>query len=74
MTLSVRIKTGCKDSSVTVKDGIYFVNVKARPFKNSANLELIELLSNYFDCTKSSIKILRGLKSKDKVVLLKDED
>lgn len=44
------------------------VKVKAPPVDGMANQALIELLSDYFAVKKTSIKLLRGLTSRHKMV------
>ena len=62
MIIDVSVKTSCKKSQLIIKDGVYHIHLKGKPINNSANLELIDLLSSYFNTSKSSVKILRGLK------------
>lgn len=68
MNISVRIKCGCSKQSISVKDGIYSVSVCSKAYKNAANIELIELLSKHFHIAKSYITILKGHKSRIKLV------
>ncbi len=42
------------------------VSLKAPPTKNKANSELIEVLSRVFDVSKSEIKFISGMQSKEK--------
>jgi uncharacterized protein YggU (UPF0235/DUF167 family) len=68
MKLNVRIKPNASRSKVEKTDQGYTVFVTQPPIENKANLALIESLSDYFDIPKSRIKIVAGLKSKNKVV------
>lgn len=68
MILQIKVKTSSSKSGISIKDDVYFVSLKSTPQKNKANIELIEVLSSYFNTPKSSVKILRGLKSKRKLV------
>jgi len=66
--IEVKVSTNSKNSEV-IKDGdSYKVKLKSKPHGNVANFELINLLSEYFKIPKTSIKILRGLKSRNKLV------
>ncbi len=68
MVIEVKVKTSCRSSKVSFEKSIYQVCLKSKPYKNKANIELIDLLSDYFNTSKSSVKILKGLKGKQKLV------
>jgi hypothetical protein len=44
------------------------VKLKAPPKKGKANKELIEVLADYFNVKKTDVQIIRGLKSRDKII------
>jgi hypothetical protein len=50
------------------------VRVNAPPVGGSANEELVEVLAEKFSIKKSSIKIIRGQTSKDKIVEIEGKD
>lgn len=68
MIIKARVKTGRDKFSVVAKKESDFwqINVKSRPENNKANMEIIKELSKEY----SSVKILKGLKSKEKVIEL----
>lgn len=69
MKIEVVVKTNSQKAEVShLKGNTYSARLCSRPHENMANVELIGVLSEYFQCPKSSIKILRGLKSKIKLV------
>ncbi|MBW2966270.1 DUF167 domain-containing protein [Candidatus Woesearchaeota archaeon] len=69
MIISVFIVPNSKNSEVIKISGNgYKVKVDAPALKNKANKRLIEVLSEYFKVSKSSISIIRGIKSKSKIV------
>jgi uncharacterized protein YggU (UPF0235/DUF167 family) len=68
VVIQVRVKTSSPKVEISFKDEVYTVSLKSTPLKNKANIELIDLLSSYFNTSKSSVKILRGFKSKRKLV------
>lgn len=70
--VSVKARTGKRD--ISIEDDIYVVRLRSKPVKNSANIELINLLSEYFDIPKTSITILKGLKSKYKLIEIVDSE
>ena len=74
MIVEVSVKTSAKNSFIQKKENIYHVSIKSKAVNNAANLELIDILSKYFNVSKSSVKILRGIKSKRKLIeILEDE-
>lgn len=68
MVIQVTVKTSSKQKSITIIEGIYYISLKSKAFKNAANIELIDTISSYFHTSKSSVKILRGLKSRKKLI------
>lgn len=69
MTISIKVKTKQQKSKVEkLEDSSYLVSVKALPDKNKANIEIINLLSKYFNVTKSQIEIKSGKTSSRKIV------
>ena len=69
MTISIKVKTKQQKSKVEkLEDSSYLVSVKALPDKNKANIEIINLLSEYFNVTKSQIEIKSGKTSSRKIV------
>ena len=73
MIINVKVKTSSRSKNVLVKDSVYLVSLKGTPHNNKANIELIDVLSSYFNTSKSSVKILKGLKSKNKIVKILEE-
>lgn len=57
---------------VSVDDGILRVKIRAKPQNNAANEEVIELLSNSLNVPKNYILITLGVKSKNKILLIKE--
>ncbi|MFA6486111.1 MAG: DUF167 domain-containing protein [Candidatus Magasanikbacteria bacterium] len=49
-------------------DGSFRIRLTAAPVDGKANDALTKLLAEHFDTSKSKIKIVRGLTSKNKVV------
>jgi uncharacterized protein (TIGR00251 family) len=46
----------------------YIIKLNSSPEKGKANSELIKILSDYFEIKKTKIAILKGLKSRLKLV------
>lgn len=75
MKIQIRVKTGQKINKVEYlkEEDKYIVSTKAQGRENKANLSVIDILADYFDVIKSSIKIVSGFKSKDKVVEIESD-
>jgi len=69
MKINVSVKPNAKTSEVIkVDENNFKVKVDAPAVEGEANKRLIEILADYFDVPKSSIRILKGLKSRNKTV------
>ena len=69
MIIEITVKTKQKTSKVEkIDDKTYKVFVKSTPTQNKANIEIVKLLSDYFNVAKSDIKIKLGKTSSKKVV------
>lgn len=65
MRLEIRVVPNAKRFSISLKDNIIKVYVRARAEDNAANGELVELLSEALGC---KVRIAHGLKSRSKVL------
>ncbi|MEW6214742.1 MAG: DUF167 domain-containing protein [Nitrospirota bacterium] len=72
MKLFITVKPKSRREKVEKTDNGYVVYVKEQPVDNKANLALIRLLSEHFGVPKSQITIVSGMKSKHKVVGIKN--
>ncbi len=68
MRIKVKVFPNKKEEKVIERDGIYLVYLTERPVKGKANKELINVISRYFKVSKSKIRIIKGLKSKEKTI------
>ncbi|MCX5711499.1 MAG: DUF167 domain-containing protein [Candidatus Omnitrophica bacterium] len=67
--LTVKVKVNSRVEKVErINDNEFHLKVKAPAKEGRANEAVVELLSEYFDISKSRITILKGLKSKSKTV------
>jgi len=67
--ISVRVTTGAKEVRVTkTGENSYEIRVDAKAVSGQANKRLLEILSEHLGVPKSRITIVRGAKSRDKVV------
>jgi len=73
MKISVTITPNAREASVAKNSsGGYSVKVISPSREGRANKELIDLLSQHLDVSKSNIEIIRGLKSRNKIVNIND--
>ena len=63
--IEVKVKTNCGKNKIILKNDKYFVELNAKPKNNEANIELIKFLSKEF---KKRLRIVRGLKSRKKLI------
>jgi len=65
---SVKVIPNSKKAKIEEDSNNLKVHVTSPASESRANRELIEILSKHFNTKKSNIKILRGTKSRDKLV------
>ncbi len=71
MKINVTVKPNSKIESVEQIDDLnYILKFNVLPVDNAANKKVVEMLSDYFKKPKTSIQIIKGFKSKNKVVEL----
>ncbi|MFA5157110.1 MAG: DUF167 domain-containing protein [Candidatus Omnitrophota bacterium] len=71
--ISVKVKPGSRQEEIEKLTEVSFlIRVKAAAHEGKANTAAIKLLSEYFDIPKSRIIIVRGEKSRDKVIDITD--
>ncbi len=70
MQIKVKVKPGSKQLPHLEErtDGSYIAFLTARAHDGEANKALIELVSKQFKVPKTSISIIRGIKSKEKTL------
>jgi len=69
MEINVKVITNARENSVKQENKNSFtVHLNEKPILGRANKKLIELLSRYFNVSKSSVKIVRGIKSRHKII------
>lgn len=69
MKKTVKVKPNSKKQLIEeMADGTFKVNLKSPPVDGKANKELIELLAEKFNVTKSQVQIKSGLSSKTKLI------
>ncbi len=68
MKIYAKITTSAKRREVKKENNKFKIYLKSKPEKGKANKELISLLSSYFNVPKTSIKIVKGLYSRNKII------
>lgn len=69
MIIKVKVITNAKRNEIVEQDGNYFkIKISAPPVKGKANKELIYFLSKYFKVPVNKIRIIKGEKSKNKII------
>ena len=53
---------------IKISESCYRVRIDAPPIKDKANKRLIKVLAEHFKVSESSISIIKGLKSKNKII------
>lgn len=69
--IKIKVIPNAKKNKVVESEGLFKVYVNAPAVEGKANKALFAVLSEYFNVRKSSIKIVRGEKSREKVVEIK---
>ena len=68
MRLSIRVIPRAKQNKVVEEDGRVKVYLTAPPVEGRANEALIKILAAHFQVKKGDVRIIRGGKSRDKIV------
>lgn len=72
MKFFITVKPRSREERVEEINNGYVAYIKEQPIENKANKALIRLLSEYFGVPRSRIAILSGVRSKQKIVEIKD--
>ncbi len=69
MIIKVRVIPHARQNKITVDaDGTVRVHTVAAPSDGQANDAIIKMLAKYYDIPKTSIKIVRGNTSRNKII------
>lgn len=66
--IKIKIIPNAKKNKVLEENGEFKVYVKDPPIDGKANKALIELLAQHFKVKKGVVRIIRGEKSREKVI------
>jgi uncharacterized protein (TIGR00251 family) len=69
-SFSVKVIPGARRTEITgiMADGSIKIKLNAKPIEGKANVELFEFLSDKLQVQKSNISILKGQRSRQKVI------
>lgn len=68
MKVFVKVVTLAKREKIEKSEDGLKVWLKSKPVENNANLELIKIIAAYFRVSQSNLKMLSGLKSRNKIL------
>ena len=69
MRINVKVSPrASKNEIINITDDSLKVKLTAAPVDGAANEKLISLLAEKYDVAKNRIKIIRGVKSKNKII------
>lgn len=73
MKYLIKVKTKAKKEKVEIinKNNLN-IYVNELPIEGKANEAIIRLLANFFKVSKAEVKIIKGLKSKNKIIEIKE--
>ncbi len=66
--VQVRVISNARENKVKQETQRLKVYLTAPPVEGKANRLLLKILAEYFNCRNSDLKIVRGEKSKDKLI------
>ncbi|MEO0087074.1 MAG: DUF167 domain-containing protein [candidate division WOR-3 bacterium] len=66
--IKIRVIPNAKKNEIVKEKDRLKVYLTAPPIEGKANKVLIEILAEYFNVKKGQIKIIKGEKSKDKII------
>jgi uncharacterized protein len=73
MIIPIKVIPGARKNLLKEEGGTVKVYLTAPPVDGKANEALVDLLSEYYDVRPSCIEIIKGLKSRNKVININDQ-
>ncbi len=74
MEIKIEVKANAARDKLLTKNGKIIVQTKQPDKNNLANQGVIDILSKHFAVGEDKIKIIKGFKSKNKIVEVKNEN
>ncbi|MCK4859133.1 MAG: DUF167 domain-containing protein [Candidatus Omnitrophica bacterium] len=66
--VQVKVISNAKRNEIKKEDEGFKVYLTAPPVEGKANKRLLEILAKHFSCKKSELKIIRGEKTRNKLI------
>ncbi len=73
MKINVKVIPNAKKPSIIEEQGLIKIKVVTPAKEGKANRSVIQMLAQYFSVSKTKIKILKGEKSRNKVVDIREK-
>jgi hypothetical protein len=73
MRINTKVIPHAKSNSVACENGVYVVRTTAVPVDGKANDVVQKMLAKYFGVAKSCVQIVRGARSRAKIVEIYDK-
>lgn len=70
--IAVTVKPGSKADAVERTEDGFIVRTKARAVEGRANEAVMKLLAEYMNVPKSRVRIVRGMKSRHKIIEIEE--
>lgn len=72
--LSIKVRTNARKQEIRkIDEREYRIQVLSPPVEGKANKEVINVVASHFRLPRSRVKIVKGKKSRNKIVVLKYE-
>ena len=68
MKIRIKVKPSSRTEEVSHEGDSFIVKVKEPPREGRANQAVIELLAEHFGVPKNQVRILSGLRSRNKII------
>jgi hypothetical protein len=72
MKIQVKVKPNSRTEELSQEGGSFIVKVKEPPKEGKANQAVIKLLAERFGVPQSQVRILSGLRNRNKVIEIKE--
>ena len=72
MEIEIKVIANASKNAVKEEADVFKVYVTAQREKGKANKQVVKLLAQHFNVSKSTVEIIKGEKSNRKVVIVKD--
>ena len=66
--LALRVTPGARSESLAIEGGKLIIHTRAKPRDGAANTAVLKLLAKALGCAPSSLTLLRGATSREKLV------